>query len=268
MLAVQGQTLADIYAGLCQQVRTMGNLVSPRGRPTHEILHVGWTVTVPRFCKLQSKDINYRFALAEFMALISGWDDVEWLAHFNKNIAQFSDDGETFYGSYGKRLGRQLWIAAGVLREQPHTRQVVTSIWEPRDLGAESKDIPCNTHMYLKIRDDALHMTVMRRSADLIWGVPYDHYVFANVLMLLARRLRVRVGTLTEFADSLHIYGPSAGYASAGRIERAMSTPTTGLTENLEFDGLLVEETFMSHARDIIEGKDEGSNKYTRLLCD
>ena len=34
----------------------------------------------------------------------------------------------------------------------------------------ESKDLPCNTHVYFSIREGFLDMTVCNRSNDLIWG--------------------------------------------------------------------------------------------------
>jgi thymidylate synthase len=44
------------------------------------------------------------------------------------------------------------------------------------------------------------------RSNDLIWGVPYDVFVFTFLQELAAMELQVGLGTYHHFAGSLHIY--------------------------------------------------------------
>jgi hypothetical protein len=50
------------------------------------------------------RDANPFFHLFESLWILAGRDDVEWLVQFNKRMAEFSDNGETFHGAYGKRL--------------------------------------------------------------------------------------------------------------------------------------------------------------------
>lgn len=219
MHTFSGGHLAEFYPHAVNKVQTFGSLVTPRFKPCHELRPVAFTTY--RWTCTALPGVNYRFAYAEFMAILCGWDDVEWLQRFNKNISQFSDDGVTFYGAYGPRVFYQLQGAITHLCQDPDSRQGMAAIWEARDLTKATKDVPCNTHFYLKIRDGQLHMTLSRRSADIIWGVPYDNYVFGLLLTHLADCLQVQTGSLVEVIDSLHVYTPDAGYYTAARIEQA-----------------------------------------------
>lgn len=220
MKSFDGRHIAEFYSTVVDEIKTSGVLTIPRYKPCLELRPV--TFTTYEWTGFALPGVNYRFAYAEFMALVCGWQDVEWLARFNKNVAQFSDDGVVFYGAYGPRLFRQLVNVLGVLIDDPDSRQAVCSIWEPKDLLADTKDKPCNTQFYLKVRDNALHLTLLRRSADIIWGVPYDNFIWGMLLTHLAQCLNVKTGALVEVIDSLHLYTPHAGYYTAARIEKAV----------------------------------------------
>jgi len=201
-----------------------GETVRPRGKPNREVRPV--LIESHQHQQLRKAGVNYRFATAEAMAVVCGWKDVVWLKRFNPRIEQFSDDGETFYGAYGARLSGQLERAVQELKRDPSSRRVVLTIYDPEDLfligtGQYSKDHPCNTTCFLKVRGDRLDLTVFRRSADVIWGVPYDHHVFWWLLKTLAAALDVFPGCLREYIDSLHVYLPKAGFYDAERVLKA-----------------------------------------------
>ena len=67
----------------------------------------------------------------------------------------------------------QVIDAIRLFSENPNSRQVVLSIWNPNfDLGYKTKDIPCNDIIMMKIRDGKLITTIQNRSNDLHWGLP------------------------------------------------------------------------------------------------
>lgn len=76
------------------------------------------------------------------------------------------------------------------------------------DLRGSWRDRPCNTHVYLRIRNgDILDMTVCCRSNDAIWGAHGANAVhFATLLSWLARRVGVMVGRLTQVSNNYHAY--------------------------------------------------------------
>lgn len=220
VIVFSGNEISDWYVPALMRVMQDGDRVSPRGKPNREL----------RLCVLQTSTwqtlakagVDYKFALAEAMAVICGWNDVKWLKRFNPRIDQFSDDGRTFHGSYGVRMNNQLDHVIERLKLDNDSRQAVVNIWMGADSWTASKDLPCNTQVYLKIRNGRLDLTVMRRSADLIWGVPYDHHVFFALLTVVASELGVAPGVLTEVIDSLHVYEPEANFYDEGRVGKAL----------------------------------------------
>lgn len=220
MRTYAGRVIADWYPTLLRDCLRDGELLAPRGKPNRELRPV--MIETQEWGQLHGARVNYRLATAEGLAYLAGWDDVAWLARFQPSITQFSDDGLTFYGSYGKRLFGQIEWAIDRLEADRASRQVVMSIWEQGDLIASSKDLPCNTELHLKIRHGRLSMLVVRRSADLVWGVPYDHHAWWVLLSSMAACLRVGAGPLYEVLDSAHVYTEAANFYDTGRVEKAL----------------------------------------------
>ena len=84
------------------------------------------------------------------MWVLAGRNDVKFLAHILPRIADYSDEGRIFHGAYGYRMRQhfgfdQIEETVTLLKQTPSTRQAVISIWDANaDLGAETKDMPCN----------------------------------------------------------------------------------------------------------------------------
>jgi hypothetical protein len=211
--------LAVAYPLMLKDLENDGQEVSPRGKPNLELRPV--LLITSEHAELAGAGVSYKFAHAEAMAYLAGWNDVAWLKRFNPRVAQFSDDGLTFHGAYGKRLESQLKHAVARLQADRESRQVVLNVWSIGDLWVTSKDLPCNTQLLLKLRDDALHLTAIVRSQDVIWGLPYDHHAWWVMCKQLAHIIGCRAGTVTHFIDSLHLYLPAAGFYDAARVEQA-----------------------------------------------
>lgn len=156
---------------------------------------------------------NPFFHFIEGLWIINGSRDTEFLDIFNSQMKQYSDDGITFYGAYGYRLRQthgfdQIEKAIHLLRANHDDRRVVLSMWDAKhDLGHAMKDHPCNTHIYLKVRDHKLNMTVCCRSNDLLYGAYGANVVHMSMVQeYLAARIGVEVGIYTQVSDSLHVY--------------------------------------------------------------
>jgi thymidylate synthase len=155
---------------------------------------------------------NPFFHSMEGLWIIGGYRDVEFLDYYNSQMKQYSDDGDTFWGAYGWRLrnhkGDQLTKAITLLRANENDRRVVTTMWDmDLDLGGTKRDHPCNTHVYWKIRDKKLFMTVCCRSNDLLYGKLGANVVHFSMLQeWMAGQLGIEVGPYTQVSDSLHVY--------------------------------------------------------------
>ena len=156
---------------------------------------------------------NPFFHFFEGLWMIAGARDVESLDYFNTQMKQYSDDGETFYGAYGYRWRHtfgfdQLEKAIHLLRANHDDRRVVMSMWDPQhDLGHNRKDHPCNTHIYFKVREEKLHMTVCNRSNDALYGLMGANAVHMTMLQeYVAGRVGVKLGKYHSISDSCHVY--------------------------------------------------------------
>ena len=164
-----------------------------------------------RLVYLNGRNLNPFFALAEFAWIISGSKALKPLRFFIKTYDQYSDDGRTLHGAYGFRLRHyfgvdQIEESIRLLRDDSTSRRVVLTIWSADDLAATSRDLPCHTTVYLKIRQGALDLTVLNRSNDLYLGVPYDILVFHLLQLYFADRIGCEVGLQRHFVDSFHLY--------------------------------------------------------------
>lgn len=160
------------------------------------------------------RDANPFFHLFESLWMLAGRNDVAFPTKFVKSFAQFSDDGETFHGAYGKRWVEhfgvnQIMQICGALKSNPDDRRCVLTMWDPvDDLGFQGKDFPCNTHAYFK-RDQYgnLDMTVCNRSNDMIWGAFGANAVHFSVLQeFMATVIGCGVGKYHQFTNNLHAY--------------------------------------------------------------
>ena len=156
---------------------------------------------------------NPFFHFFEGLWIIAGRRDVEGVEYFNSGMRQYSDDGVSFYGAYGYRLRHeckmdQLAIAIAKLKANPDDRRIVVSMWKPDlDIQGGKLDHPCNTHIYFKVRDGELYMTVCCRSNDLLWGKLGANVVHFSMLQeYMAAMIGVGVGPYTQMSDSLHVY--------------------------------------------------------------
>lgn len=209
---------AELYGALVARALTEGRLRSARGKEHRALFNV--VLETPATPVLMST-INRPFAIAELMAYAAGWNDVEWLARFNRNITQFSDNGLIFEGAYGERLAWSWETTIAKLRKDPDTRQAYVPIYWPQDVTSSSRDIPCNTSIQFQIVDGLLNATIYQRSCDLVWGLPYDHFSFAAIVYLVAFQLDLKPGRILRLIANAHVYTAKAGYASEKRAEKA-----------------------------------------------
>ena len=145
--------------------------------------------------------------------MLAGRNDLSWPLYFNSRFGAFSDDGVSINGAYGQRWrsrfgSDQLKSLVDLLSREPDTRRAVLGMWSPEvDLLSNSKDIPCNTHVYFDLRGGALNMTVCCRSNDLWWGAYGANVVHFSVLQeYLAHWLRVRIGEYRQLSNNFHLY--------------------------------------------------------------
>jgi len=154
--------------------------------------------------------------LLDGISILSSVDFVRPFSDIVPRFMEYSDDGIKLRGHYGRRIHWQIPTALDILRLDPKSRRVNLSMWDAKmDLAADSKDIPCNVHVNMRIVKNRLDATVFNRSNDLMWGMLGANIVqFSFLQEYMARRLGVEVGVLRQISTNAHIYtefGPGRG---------------------------------------------------------
>tara|TARA_R100001594_G_scaffold1044_3_gene4295 strand:- start:3518 stop:4573 length:1056 start_codon:yes stop_codon:yes gene_type:complete len=173
------------------------------------------------------RDANPFFHLFEALWMLAGRNDLSYVKQFNKRMEEFSDDGLKLNGAYGFRWRHstfdqgedyvpfqfdQLDLLVKHLTEHPESRRGVLQMWSVHDLNQvvenpATKDVPCNTQVYFKIKNNKLNMTVSCRSNDIIWGTYGANAVHFSILQeYMAARLGLGMGTYYHLSDSYHAY--------------------------------------------------------------
>jgi len=205
---------ADAFLGSLEELVEHGQEVEVRGARTRELLSkkVSFELPLERCITVAHRNNNIFASIAETMWVVAGRDDVAFLTPYLPRAAEFSDDGATWRGAYGPRIRDwrgtdQLAEVVSILKSDPTSRRAVMSVFDPARDFSPSKDIPCTNWLHPIIRDGAVHLEVVMRSNDIVWGFSgINSFEWTVVLEMLAEWLDVEVGSITFFISSMHLY--------------------------------------------------------------
>lgn len=167
------------------------------------------------------RDANPFFHLVEAVWMLAGRDDAAALTPYVRRFSEYAEPDGRIHGAYGARWRRhfsdpgqagtyldQLAEVIGKLKVNPLDRQAVIAMWSPEDdLLGSWRDRPCNTHVYLRVRDGSLDLCVMCRSNDIVWGAYGANAVHFSVLQeYIAGALGIALGTMTQVSWNYHAY--------------------------------------------------------------
>jgi thymidylate synthase len=203
---VVAPNFSQIWRAMLEDLLRNGSDIYPRRLSCREIIDVVLYTRDPYMNILVDpiRNPSYRFMLAEWLWIYFGHSDVATIAQYNKHIAQYSDDGATFAGSYGEPWAQQWPRIIALLREDHDTRQAVIQIYRPPP--QPSKDVPCTISIQFLVREERVHTIVNMRSSDIWLGLPYDFFNFSMLANVTAAALRLRLGGLTMHLGSSHLY--------------------------------------------------------------
>lgn len=202
----QSNSLAGLYRELYNDMIDAPE-ISPRELKTKEIIAPQLILTNPRsrLAFHEDRRFNLKYALVESLMIFDMSNELKYFEKFNENIRQFSDDGGTLYGAYGKRIAEHIPELIYKLKNDYSSRQAVLSIYN-NDLIEKTKDMPCTLTLQFLIRDGKLNMITTMRSNDIMWGTPYDIFVFTTMQEIIANTLGIAIGWYTHRPGSLHLY--------------------------------------------------------------
>lgn len=186
------------------------------------------------------RDANPFLHFMEALNFLGGRYALEDFTPYAKQMAAYSDDGKTLPASYGHRWRTyfdhdQLSWAIGRLRANPKDRRTIISMWDPVldpiKTASGSKDVPCNTNIFLNIRENRLDMMVNCRSNDIFWGAYGANAVHMSFLHeYLARSIGVLQGRYYQNSFNWHAYRE---FYEEVMNKRRARCPETSLRENI-----------------------------------
>jgi len=177
-----------VWLAQLERLVSSGLAVAPRNFDTYELLHETVVVDMRRpVVRSVTRRLSYQFMVAEAYWILTGDCLVETIAPYNQRIAQFSDDGQTFFGAYGPKIVAQLPYVITTLQRDPQSRQAGLTIW--RESPPSTKDVPCTVTIFFSLRHQNLHAHVFMRSSDVWLGLPYDIFNFSMLAHLVCAHL-------------------------------------------------------------------------------
>ena len=274
MFGVAGNSMDEILKKIIAEIMTNGEEYSPRNMLIREINGCHFRLDNPRNRIIYNPERRFSltFALGEFLWYLAGKNDLETILYYNGHYDRYSDDGQTLYGAYGKRIFGddekcQVDRIIELLRKDKDTRQAVISIYNSNDNKNITKDVPCTCTLQFLIRNNRLNCITYMRSNDLILGTVNDIFSFTMLQELVANEVGVEIGWYEHIAGSMHIY--KEHYELARKIfdvplDRVYTMPNMPDNARDKFQTLLKNEKIYRHNLSV--GLQEFSDDYFKDL--
>ncbi len=211
------ESVDEIQLYILNKLFAEGDLVTTREQNTLEMCNVNLCLTNPlnRNTYNPARKWKLPLAIGEFAWHVSGSNGVDFITYYARQWKNFSSDGKLISQScYGHKIfkadgyGESQWDRLlTLLKKDKFSRRAVLDVYDS-DSGIDyfAKDIACVCTVQFLIRSEKLDAIVTMRSNDLIWGLPYDIYLFTMLQELLANQLNVELGKYYHNVGSMHIY--------------------------------------------------------------
>jgi thymidylate synthase len=211
---ITASTLDDLLRRVLEKLLKSKNRVKPTRGGTLEETGVLLKLNNPRARLSRTETKGTIFScLGELLWYLSASNDLQFISYYIQRYNDESEDGISVYGGYGPRFFKmhgkidQITNVIKLLKKRPTSRRAVIQLFDAADIDEERRqEIPCTCTLQFIIRKGKLHMFTTMRSNDAFYGLPHDVFTFTMIQELLARILKVEVGTYKHFVASLHLY--------------------------------------------------------------
>lgn len=206
-------TLDDLLHEVFQNLLQNGARVKASKGWNSELMGVSLEIKNPRARLSRTETKGTVFScLGEVLWYLAGTDKLDFIKYYISGYDKFSDDGQHVYGAYGPRIFKmrgkvnQIENVIKLLKRKRSSRQAVIQIFNAEDIVRPHNDIPCTCTIQFFVRRDGLHMVTHMRSNDAFLGLPHDIFAFTLLQEIVARSLRIRLGSYRHLVGSLHLY--------------------------------------------------------------
>jgi thymidylate synthase len=181
------------------------------------------------FPLVTTKKIHLRSIIQELLWFLQGSTDNNWLTERKVNIwNEWALDNGDLGPIYGKqwrswqchdgRVIDQISDLINQIRQNPNSRRLIVSAWNPAELPDESigpQDnvrqgrmalAPCHCLFQFYVNDGKLSCQLYQRSADLFLGVPFNIASYALLTHMIAQQCDLDVGEFVHTFGDCHLY--------------------------------------------------------------
>jgi thymidylate synthase len=217
------------YLDLVRQVLDEGTRKPSRtGVDTISLFSAHYSVDLSEgFPLLTTKTMRWGSLLHELLWYLSGENHIRNLRQHTKIWDAWADaDGnlETAYGHYWRHFPSatrddggawrvqevdQIANVRRALREQPESRRMVVTAWEPGNAWG-SKLPPCHFTYVFHVDGDKLNCHLTQRSGDVALGIPFNMAAYSALTQMLAHDVGMQVGRFSHTIVDAHIYTAKA----------------------------------------------------------
>lgn len=161
-------------------------------------------------------------AAAEAAWCLLGHDHINWLKKYTSTWDQFAEADGKLPQAYGARWlhafsdlleeipCNQIEEAISRLEDDMSDRRIWITTYHPVEdlVKTGQKTVPCPVGFSLSVMDSQLCSSLMIRSSDLYFGLPYDVMRHAFIMSIFANTLGIGVGYMRVTLAHPHIYKP------------------------------------------------------------
>lgn len=181
------------------------------------------------FPLLTTKKLHIKSILHELLWFLKGETNI---AYLKENGVRIWDEWATESGDLGPLYGKQ-WVAwekpngetinqiqdvIDTLKNNPNSRRMIVSAWNPADLPDESKSpqenvsqgrmalATCHAFFQFYVAEGKLSCQLYQRSADTFLGVPFNIASYAFLVHMMAQQTALEVGDFVWTGGDVHLY--------------------------------------------------------------
>jgi len=181
------------------------------------------------FPLVTTKKLHLRSIIHELLWILSGDTNIQYL---KDNKVRIWDEWATEEGELGPLYGKQ-WTAwdspngetinqisevIETLKNNPNSRRMIVSAWNPADLPDESVSpqenvkqgrmalATCHAFFQFYVANGKLSCQLYQRSADTFLGVPFNIASYALLVHMIAQQTDLELGEFIWTGGDVHLY--------------------------------------------------------------
>ncbi len=181
------------------------------------------------FPLVTTKKVHFKSVVEELLWFLKGDTNTAYLkAHGVRIWDEWADENGDLGPVYGYQWrswpapdGRhidQIEQVLGQIRDNPDSRRIIVSAWNPADLPDERISpqdnvaqgrmalAPCHAFIQFYVQDGRLSCQLYQRSADIFLGVPFNIASYALLTMMVAQVSGLECGDFVHTFGDVHLY--------------------------------------------------------------